>query len=167
MIRDAPHVAAGGPRPREAAFVEQKREPLGVYADAVVGEFTNTLTSRAANAALDWMRRPGDLTKGEIIRKVEEDLNAQSDKWIDGAASKGANEAFADGRAEGYAEYADEIGEVQYSALLDWNTCENCQAADGEVGPTPEEVTAVPNPDCDGGDKCRCVHVFVFKEEKR
>ncbi len=154
---------------RAAAIVKKKprRDPLGVYADGVVGEFTNSLTSRAANVALDWMRRPGDLSKGEIIRKVEEELDAQSDKWIDGAAAKGANEAFADGRAAGYEAYSDEIGAVQYSALLDWNTCENCSAADGAEGPTPEDIPGVPNPDCDGGDKCRCVHVYIFADESR
>jgi phage gp29-like protein len=163
----------GGAAPADAAKIRAagivrkaaKRTPLGVYADAVVSEFMNTLISRAANVALDWMRRPGDATKGEIIRNVESDLDAQSDKWIDPVASKGANEAFADGRADGYAEHADEIGSVIYSALLDINTCEACAAADGEEGATPDDITAVPNPDCDGGDRCRCVHVFVFSDE--
>lgn len=152
---------------RAAEGKGKKRDPLGVYADGVVAEYQNTLTSRAANVTLDWMRRPGDLTKGEIIRKVEEDLDAQSDRWIDGPAAKGANEAFADGRGDGYEAYKDEISEVQYSALLDLNTCEACAAADGEAGPTPDDIPAVPNPDCDGGDKCRCVHVFVFSDEVR
>jgi len=153
--------------PGSAATVRMasKRDPLGVYADGVVSEFTNTLTSRAANVALDYRRRPGSLTPGEIIRQTEEDLDSQSDKWIDGAASKGANEAFADGRADGYAEHADEIKEVIYSALLDINTCEECAGADGETGETPDDIPDVPNPDCEGGDKCRCVHVYVFADE--
>lgn len=127
----------------------------------------NVLTQRTVNVALDWMRRPADLTKGEIIRRVEGELDEQSDKWMDSVGAKGANEAFADGRATGYAEHADEISEVQYSSLLDINSCENCKAADGQTGRTPAEITAVPNPDCDGGDKCRCVHVFVFADEVR
>jgi hypothetical protein len=69
------------------------------------------------------------------------------------------------GRADGNAEHADEIGEVQYSALLDVNTFESCAAADGETGATPDDIQAVPNPDCDGGDKCRCVRVYVFADE--
>jgi phage gp29-like protein len=153
---------------RAAAILgKKKRMPLGVYADAIVSEFLNTLTQRAANVALDWIRRPNDLTKGEIIRTVEDELDEQSDKWMDGAASKGVNEAFADGRAAGYEEHAEEIGEVQYSALLDFNTCTACAAADGAVGKTPADIPAVPNPDCEGGDKCRCVHVFVFADEVR
>ncbi len=143
----------------------QGGDALGMYADAIVSEFTNTLTQRAANAALDWTRRPGDLSKGEVIRKVEDELNGQSDKWIDGVAAKGANEAFADGRGAGYEQYADEVKGVYYSALLDPNTCENCRRADGVEGATPRDIPSVPNPDCDGGDKCRCVHVLVFADE--
>lgn len=143
----------------------RRRDPLGVYADATVSEVVNTLTQRAVNAALDWMRRPGDLNKGEIIRKIEDELDEQSDRWIDGASSKGTNEAFADGRSAAYQEHRDEIREVYYSALLDMNTCEICAAADGQSGRTPDDIPAVPNPDCLGGDKCRCVHVFVFGDE--
>lgn len=160
----------GGAAPADAgkarlAAAAVKRDPLGLYADGIVGEFTNSLTARAANVALDYLRRPAGLSKGEIIRAVESDLDEQSDKWIDAGAGKGVNEAFADGRADGYEEHKDEIGSVVYSALLDINTCEACAAADGEEGATPEDIPGVPNPDCDGGDRCRCVHVFVFSDE--
>jgi hypothetical protein len=49
-------------------------------------------------------------------------------------------------RADGNAEHADGIGEVQYSALLDVNTFESCAAADGETGATPDDIQAVPQP---------------------
>lgn len=159
--------AAGGQTENAAAIraaAKAKRDPLGIYADAVVSEFENTLTARAANVALDWRRRQGDLTDGEVIRKIEGELDEQSDKWVDSVASKGTNEAFADGRSAGYEEFAGEVTKVVYSALLDVMTCGNCEAADGEEGNTPEEITAAPNPDCDGGDRCRCVHVYVFGE---
>lgn len=162
-----------GAAPADAATVRQavvaaargKRDPLGVYADAAVSEFENGITARAVNVALDWRRRPGEMTVGEQIQRVQEELDKQSDKWVDGVASKGANEAFADGRADGYEQHADEIGSVIYSALLDINCCENCLAADGAEGATPDDIPDAPNPDCDGGDKCRCVHVFVFSDE--
>ena len=159
---------AGRAAPGDAAAIRMsaKRDPLGVYADGVVSEFTNGLTARAANVALDRTRRtPDGTTKGEVIRSIESDLDAQSDKWIDGVASKGANEAFADGRDAGYEQYKDEIGSVIYSALLDINTCGNCADSDGADGATPDDIPDVPNPDCDGGDKCRCVHVYVFADE--
>jgi phage gp29-like protein len=157
---DAAQVRAGEQKKRRA-----KREPLGVYADATVAEFTNVLTERAANVVLDLSRRAGTLTKGEILVEAARRLAEQSDRWIDGVAAKGTNSAFADGRAEGYREYADEIDSVEYSSLLDLNTCPACEAADGSTAKTPDGLASTPNPDCLGGDKCRCVHVFVFGEE--
>jgi hypothetical protein len=56
---------------------------------------------------------------------------------------------------------------VLYSALLDPNTCDPCSEADGQEGETPDDIPDVPNPDCDGGDKCRCVHVYVFSDETK
>jgi len=162
---------AGKAEPKDAAEVRQavvaaagSGDSVGLYADGLVSEFANNLQARAANLALD-KQRSGGKTKGELIQEIGADLDDQSDKWIDSSASKGANEAFADGRQEGYEQYKDEIGSVIYSALLDLNTCETCAGADGQEGDTPEDIPDVPNPDCDGGDKCRCVHVYVFSDE--
>ncbi len=162
----ARQLRAGGQVPTAAtvrASAAGKKQDLGVYADGIVSEFSNNLQARAANVVLD-QRRTSKST-GQQILDAEETLDEQSDGWIDGMSYKGANEAFADGRQDGYEAYAEEIGEVLYSALLDPNTCDQCSSADGESGATPDDITAVPNPDCDGGDKCRCVHVFVFADE--
>jgi hypothetical protein len=58
-------------------------------------------------------------------------------------------------------------GQEVCSPLLDINTCENCAAADEATGPTPGDIPDIPNPDCDGADRCRCVHVYVFSGEVR
>ena len=143
-----------------------KRDQVGLYADGVVSKFTNNLTSRATNAAVNRKRGAGDTTtKGDLIQGIGSDLDDQSDKWIDPLSGEGANEAFADGRQAGYEQYSDEIGQVIYSALLDINTCEACATADGQEGATPDDIPDAPNPDCDGGDRCRCVHVYVFSDE--
>jgi len=155
-------------RPPTAATVRaaEQRDPLGVYADGVVSEFTNNLQARATNVVLDLRRQDGK-TAGQTIVDAGETLDDQSGGWIDNVAAKGANEAFAFGRQDGYDKYADEISSVQYSALLDANTCDQCSDADGQSGDTPDDIPDVPNPDCDGGDKCRCVHVFVFGDEAK
>jgi phage gp29-like protein len=160
-----------GKAPEDAAKIRmtdrgRKGDQLGLFADGVVSEFQNGLQQKATGLAIDKQKR-GNLGKGELINSIGEDLDGQSDKWIDATASKGANEAFADGRQGGYEDYADEIGSVSYSSLLDGNTCGNCDSADGAEGDTPKDIPDVPNPDCDGGDKCRCVHVYVFKDEVR
>ncbi len=166
LERAKQHSGAAVADAAEIRMDARSKDPLGLYADGVVSEFTNTLTARATNVVIDAKRKSG-LTDGQIIQGVQADLDEQSDRWIDGVASKGANEAFAEGRDAGYQEYKDEIGSVVYSALLDTNTCEACAGADGEEGATPEDITDVPNPDCDGGDKCRCVHVYVFSDEAK
>lgn len=156
---------AGKP-PESASQIRaaDKRDPLGLYADAAVAEFTNNLTQRATNVTLD-LKRKADLTTGEIIQQAGQTLDEQSDRWIDAVGSKAANNAFADGRSDAYEQYKDEIERVIYSALLDINTCEACADADGQEGETEDDVPDVPNPDCDGGDRCRCVHVYVFSDE--
>lgn len=160
-----------GKAPSNAAKIRMadsgKGDQLGLYADGVVSKFTNSLTARGAAAAVDVKRRAGDEPKGAVIQTLGQTLDDQSDKWIDGLAGEGANEAFADGRQSGYEDYKDEIASVIYSALLDINTCGPCADADGQEGATPDDVPDVPNPDCDGGDKCRCVQVFVFGDEDR
>ena len=140
-------------------------DKLGLFADGVVSEFTNNIQQRAANVVLDAKRKSEGKATGQGILDAGETLDDQSDGWVDNVAAKGANEAFAFGRAEGYEEHADEISSVIYSAMLDINSCEACVDADGTEGDTPGDIDSVPNPDCDGGDKCRCVHVFVFADE--
>jgi phage gp29-like protein len=156
-----------GRAPSDAAKIRMadKSDQVGLYADGVVSKFTNQVTARAASAAVDAKRHAGDKPKGQVIQELGATLDAQSDKWIDSVASEGANGAFADGRQAGYEDYKDEIGSVIYSALLDPNTCGPCADADGQEGKTPDDIPDVPNPDCDGGDKCRCVQVFVFADE--
>jgi hypothetical protein len=158
-----------GRAPADAAAIRMAdaRDQIGLYADGVVSKFTNALTSKAASAAVDAKRKQGDKTTGQVINDIGAALDDQSDKWIDGLAGEGSNEAFADGRQAGYEAYKDEIGSVIYSALLDINTCGACADADGQEGATPDDVPDTPNPDCDGGDKCRCVKVFVFSDEDR
>jgi len=65
----------------------------------------------------------------------------------------------------GFAECADDIDHYIYSAMLDNNCCGNCAAADGHDSREEGGIPDVPNPDCEGGDRCRCVLVAVFKSE--
>lgn len=154
----------GTARTIRAAAGSAKKDPVGLYADGVVSEFTNNLQARAANVVLDQKRKSGGTATGQGILDAGQTLDDQSEGWIDNVAAKGANEAFAQGRSDGFAEYADEIDHFIYSAMLDINSCEACVDADGASG-TLDDIADVPNPDCDGGDKCRCVQVAVFADE--
>jgi hypothetical protein len=67
------------------------------------------------------------------------------------------------------AEAASQATDIEYgivSALLDDNTCPACEEADGFESDNLDEVEALtPNPDCDGGELCRCVPVFMVRTE--
>jgi hypothetical protein len=54
--------------------------------------------------------------------------------------------------------YRGMVSVVQRSAILDGNTCDPCEEADGGVY-SPETAPPLPDPDCEGGDKCRCIYV--------
>lgn len=150
---------------RASSSIDSSRDPVGLYAETEVSDFLNQLQARGARI-VSGLRRDG-VRDGELLTKAGASLDDQADGWIDGLASEGSNSAFATGRDDGYAAHKDEIASVQYSALLDDGTCDACGSADGEEGETPDDITPVPNPDCGGGDKCRCVHVYVFADEER
>lgn len=53
---------------------------------------------------------------------------------------------------------------VQYSAILDEETCPACREADGTIGETSYDLPPAPNPRCDASDGyCRCMHVLHLR----
>jgi len=71
------------------------------------------------------------------------------------------NAAIQTGRTDEILESFEEGNEVEYSALLDKNTCGFCGKEDGKRANDPKKLKPVPNPNCEGGTKCRCFHVIV------
>jgi len=72
-----------------------------------------------------------------------------------------------DGRSQAAQDLKTEIEYAERSALLDDHTCDSCNALDGEQYQvdTGEYEDNEPPSQCDGGDFCRCVYVFVFTTE--
>lgn len=71
------------------------------------------------------------------------------------------------GRADEAKAQAQEIEDAVYSALLDGATCAACEPMDGEV--TTDLALAegwTPNPDCEGGDRCRCLVVYEIAQDQ-
>lgn len=69
------------------------------------------------------------------------------------------------GRNEAGDAFSDLVEYGYYSAILDENVCEVCEEEDGrEV--MPGEI-ATPNPDCEGGPRCRCITIWVLRGEVR
>jgi hypothetical protein len=69
------------------------------------------------------------------------------------------------GRAEEAKARQDEIEDAVYSALLDGNTCDECEAMDGTTTTDLAEAEGwTPLPDCAGGSRCRCVTVYQLRQ---
>lgn len=76
-------------------------------------------------------------------------------------------EALNEGRADQAAEMAAEFAIAYRSGLLDEAICPVCEDADGQEYSVEDAVNeTLPDPECEGGDRCRCLMVFVSKEEE-
>lgn len=74
--------------------------------------------------------------------------------------------AFAGGLADTFEQHADLVEAWQYTAINDAGLCDECAPLDGEIYATLDALFDVlpgfgPNPDCLGGDRCRCRAVPV------
>jgi len=69
--------------------------------------------------------------------------------------------ALFSGMGATFEENQDIIGGFEYSAVLDGGTCDECAALDGSTYESWDAIQDVlpnggPNPECLGGDRCRC-----------
>lgn len=146
--------------PEDIAEAEKDAaELLAQQNKALVRRMTNRLRSEIEREAIDVIRTGGDA--GEVI------ANTITNQLESGAFRSDSlfvtTKAFNTGRDEA-ARILGGVTEVEYSAILDSSTCSPCMAMDGQTADfgTPEHDAMVPpNRDCDGGDRCRCVLVFI------
>ncbi len=129
---------------------------LDELTDGMVSRIIAEITSRGIDEYLKLK-----LLLDYAVEKLSEALFDQSDKFIEQIAGPAVNAAISAGRMEEMIAQADNIETYEYSAILDQNTCSPCGDADGEVASDPADLPAAPNPDCDGGDRCRCIIVAV------
>ena len=103
---------------------------------------------------------------GEVQKAVEAGQTATRavEKAIPGALNAAASlvsGAFDAGLADVYEHHADLFSGWQYTAVMDANTCDVCSEYDGRTYDTLQEMyddlpNFGPNPNCLGGDRCRC-----------
>lgn len=68
------------------------------------------------------------------------------------------------GRATEANAQASSIAYGVVSAILDSATCQYCEDADGFESEDLSEIAALaPNPDCEGGENCRCTPVYMLR----
>lgn len=138
-------------------------------------EAAGARVGRAASRAL--------LSAGNVVHAVQAKLgSAATTGLLDGAALQdiaeqaaigqlhleamlNASASINDGRYDAAAAHGAVGG--YYTSVLDGNTCDNCEAADTGDLLTLDDAAALgpPNPDCDGGDRCRCMIVFTTGDD--
>jgi len=146
--------------------------PLDPEADDTARSFLMARARMIASTLAERMR--GSLMRAgmDMIRSGQQDrailyakVTVLSDATIRRESSSSVSEALSLGRLSIAAANGDSIIDVEYSAVLDGDTCDPCEADDGETFDNVEDAPATPNPDCEGRDRCRCVLIFTFGDE--
>lgn len=132
-------------------------EWLDEITDGLISRIINEITVRAINRYLTLK-----LLNDYVLDKLRSALLDESEKFIDQISGSTVNAAISQGRDDEIKDQADKIEYTEYSAILDANTCSPCGDADGQQEADPLDLPAAPNPDCEGGDRCRCIHVAVI-----
>lgn len=138
---------------------EDEFDSLDLLTDLTTSRVTNDVQSRiiAAAARHLLLGQTGD----GLILAVTNEVNTGSVSYIDRAATGLANRVINIGRSDEAENRRDEWEHVEYSALLDQNVCQPCAGEDGKTATSEDDLQPAPNPECAGGDWCRCFHVFV------
>lgn len=109
----------------------------------------------SGRATVAQMQRAGEAEAGAALR-AEAQLHAAA--------------ALNQGRADEIDDHADEVRGTRYTSILDGARCEACSAADDDVlRPLDDPVRLAhrpPNPDCYGGDRCRCMEFAQLVSEE-
>lgn len=151
--------------PVASAGAATKVQFIKAKSKAIVSILAAKLQAAAGIEALRQIK-VGVLDRAALITT----LSVLSDRELKTAAQTSVAEALNLGRQEQAQAMADEIERVEYSALLDENTCGACAALDGTEYAFPSAEWDAVNPpykDCEGQDRCRCVGIFIFSVETK
>lgn len=144
---------------RDDEVIAEADSVVSAQTDLTKRRIEQRLRAEIEREAIDTNRTGGDAS--EVIARV---VQAQLDT---GAFRNDAlfvtTKAFNVGRDEA-ARIIGGVSSVEYSAYLDSGTCGECRGMDGRTAAfDSEEHDAMlpPNRDCEGGERCRCVLVFL------
>lgn len=141
------------------AAAEDEFDDLDMLTDVTDSRISNDVQSRIIAAAARFSLL--GLVGATLLEAVRNEVQAGSVSYIDRASTGLANRVINIGRSDEAQRRRDEWGRVEYSALLDQNVCGPCASEDGQEASNEADLTPTPNPECDGGDWCRCFHVYV------
>lgn len=153
---------APDPRPKQLAVDDGARDPGRLRARA---ELVAQAVAHAIWQAVQRARLAG-VTSASQLRQTGRDagngaLGQAASSHAGGAISAGRHAAASAHRPRA------EIAGARYTSVLDKKTCGACAEADDGVlrALTDPSLIHPPNPNCAGGDRCRCILVYQLTTE--
>lgn len=135
-------------------------DELDDITDLAVSRVANDAQAKIAEAVARY--RLMGLRGAVLWQAVDDEMERGSVAYIERLARGTSARVLNFGRAREAEDRNDEWRTVEYSALLDPNVCEPCASDDGQTAASEDDLTPAPNPECEGGDFCRCFHVYVM-----
>lgn len=138
---------------------EDEFDDLDLLTDLTDSRVLNDVQARLIAAAQRFSL--AGLTGEELLTAVKTEVSDSSTASIDRIATGAANKVISIGRSDEAEARSDEWDRVEYSALLDQNVCDPCASDDGQTATNEDDLQPAPNPECLGGDYCRCFHAWI------
>jgi hypothetical protein len=143
----------------------QKVEDSGT-SKALLAAFAVFAGARLADRMLSaWGAEVLSGARGEYdAAAVAEAIGSGGGKLLADLARQGASLAFGQGRTDAAGANAAALEGELYSCAMDAASCPPCISYDGKIFPVGEGPSC-PNPECEGGDRCRCTRTPVVGKE--
>jgi hypothetical protein len=110
-----------------------------------------------------------ELRRGSTAASTQAAAETAGMAGLRAQAQTQASSIVNEGRVTQADEQADEIAGSRYTSILDGRRCSGCARADDDVlRPLDDPVRLAripPNPDCEGGGRCRCMEAFELRDE--
>jgi hypothetical protein len=121
------------------------------------------LVKRAVESAQ--LARNADMPARDVERSVFTALTDLSEPTVKADLAGVIAQTFINGRNEQALSMRSDLETAYYSAIMDQNTCDTCAAFDGAEHDPEDATFSTPNPNCEGGNRCRCVTIYIFRQQ--
>lgn len=152
-------------KPKQPKDVEARvRKILDAERERLLRRMRARVIDDIEREAIFVIRQGGGDVEEVLARVMDNALSGRGLKQDGGAA---VSQAFSVGREQFAQEHQEEVAAVRFSAILDSRTCIPCNLEDGKQFDfnSPEHDAHVPPyKDCRGGERCRCLLVYVWRE---
>jgi len=142
---------------------DDSRKRIRSFSDLFSSKLVGEIQKRAIDVFSALKLLGDDVT--DFFKEMRQRLKDESLQFLERLAKDFTNASIQIGRKDEIDKQQTEISKVQYSAILDLNTCSPCRRADKMEGDTTDDVPTTPNPECEGASKCRCMLLFIFYTE--